>query len=101
MDRGFVFTSDESIKTESSITAKAELIKYWPSPLKEGMVLHLGHWMQFVPARVISTQGEGDWHNPTLVLELEKELVYPPGDQAVIHYLEGGRLRVAGTLQLP
>lgn len=101
LDRGFVLTNDESIKTESDITAQAELIRYWPTPIKEGMILHVGHWMQLIAARVISVKDEGDWHQPTLDLKLEKELVFMPGDEAVVNYLDGGKLRVAGTIQLP
>ncbi len=101
LDRGAVLASDDSLKSESSLSAPAELISYWPAPLKEGMVLHLGHWMQFVPAKVVSVESGEDWRRPLLKLELEKSLVYRPGDKAVIHYLEGTKLRIAGTLELP
>jgi len=36
-----------------------------------------------------------------LKLSLEKELVYLEGDRAVVTYLDGGKLRVAGTIELP
>lgn len=103
LDRGTIVTTDDSIKTISSLTARAEIVKYWPSPIKEGMVLHIGHWMQYVPARVESVQIEGDWHKPTLVLKLDKMLVYRPGahSRAVLTYPEGGKLRVTGTIELP
>jgi len=101
LDRGDVLSSDDSLKAESRISARAELIPYWPAPLKEGMVLHIGHWMQFVPARVASAEAGEDWRRPLLGLELEKPLVYRPGDRAVIHQLEGTKLRIAGTLELP
>jgi selenocysteine-specific translation elongation factor len=101
LDRGAVLTSDDSLKAESILSAKAELISYWPAPLKEGMVLHLGHWMQFVPAKVVSVESGENWRRPLLKLELEKPLVYRSGDKAVIHYLEGTKLRIAGTLVLP
>jgi len=101
LDRGFVLTSDPTLKTASSVTAKAALVKYWPAPLKEGMVLYLGHWMQFLPCRVEKVVAENDWRMPTLTLGLDKELVFPPGATAVLHYLEGGKLRVAGSMKLP
>ncbi len=101
LDRGAVLTNDESIKAESSLEARAELTRYWSLPMKTGMVLHIGHWMQFVPAKVISVEDEGDFRNPILGLELEKPMVYMPGDSAVIHYLEGEKLKVVGTLKLP
>ncbi|MFB3765592.1 MAG: EF-Tu/IF-2/RF-3 family GTPase [Methanotrichaceae archaeon] len=101
LDRGTILTNDKSIKHISSLTAKAEIVKYWPSPIKEGMVLHLGLWMQFVPARVEAISVEKDWHNPEMTLNLDKMLVYKPGAKAVITYPEGGKLRVVGTIELP
>jgi hypothetical protein len=65
------------------------------------MVVHIGHWMQFLNGKVEDITDEGDWRSPTLTLVLEKELVYRPGDNAVLTYLEGGKLRVVGTLHLP
>lgn len=101
LDRGDVLSSDGSLKSESRISARAELIRYWPAPLKEGMVLHIGHWMQFLPGRVASVEAGDDWRRPLLNLELEKPLVYRPGDRAVICQLEGSKLRIAGTVVLP
>jgi hypothetical protein len=37
---------------------------------------------------------------PTLTLTTEKALVYQPGARVVLHYLEGGKLRVVGFLIL-
>jgi selenocysteine-specific translation elongation factor len=101
LDRGDVLTNDPSIKSSSTLTGKAQLVRYWPAPLKEGMVLYVGHWMQFLPTRLesVSTDG-GDWRMPMLTLAMEKELVYPPGARVVLNYLEGGKLRVVGTLTL-
>jgi len=101
LDRGTILTNDKSIKSASSLSVKAEIVKYWPSPLKEGMVLHIGHWMQFVPARVEGAKAEGDWHRPELTLKLDKMLVYRPGARAVLTYPEGGKLRVVGAIVLP
>jgi hypothetical protein len=89
------------MRCSASITARAALVRYWPAPLKEGMVLYVGHWMQFIPCRVEKIEGGTDWRMPTLTMKLDKELVYPPNARAVLHYLEGGKLRVAGTLKLP
>jgi len=100
LDRGTILTNDKSIKQVSSLQAKATLVKYWPAPIKEGMVLHIGHWMQYVPARVEAVSAEGDWHKPTLSLKLDKMLVFRPGARAVLTYPEGGKLRVVGTIDL-
>jgi selenocysteine-specific translation elongation factor len=98
LDRGYVLTTDTSILHATTITGKAELVKYWPAPIKEGMVLYAGHWMQFLPTRVEKVSDEGDWKKPTLTLTMEKDLVYPPGARIVLHYLEGGKLRVVGSM---
>ncbi len=100
LDRGTILTSDKSIKQVSLLTARAQLIKYWPSPLKEGMVLHIGHWMQFIPARVEAVSAEADWRKVELTLKLEKMLVFRPGAKGILTYPEGGKLRVVGTIDL-
>lgn len=101
LDRGTILTNDKSLRQTSSLAAKAMIVKYWPSPIKEGMVLHLGHWMQFIPARVEKVASGSDWHAPELGLKLDKMLVYRPGSRAVLTYPEGGKLRVVGTIELP
>ena len=101
VDRGTVLTTDPSVKTSKTLETHASLVKYWSAPLKAGMVLHLGHWMQFLNCRVEAITDEGDWHKPFLKLDLEKEIVHYPGDQAVLTYLENDKLRVAGTVMLP
>jgi len=98
LDRGYVLTSDPAITFSTTVTGKAQLVKYWPAPLKEGMVLYAGHWMQFLPTRLEKAVVEGDWRMPVLTLTMEKALVYPPGARVVLHYLEGGKLRVVGSL---
>jgi selenocysteine-specific translation elongation factor len=101
LDRGYVLSNDPSIRTGTTLEAPARLVVYWPAPIREGMVLHLGCWMQFIPARVDAVRDGGDWRQPTLTLTLEKELVHLPGGRAVLHYLDGGKLRIAGTIELP
>ena len=100
VDRGTVLTNDSTIKCSKTICASASLVKYWQSPIKEGMVLHVGHWMQVLNSKVEAVKDNGDWRKPTLTLSLEKEIVHRPGDAAVLMYLEGGKLRVAGTIEL-
>lgn len=100
LDRGYVLTTDSSVKMTKSVSGKAALVKYWPAPIKDGMVMHIGHWMQMVPCRVKSSKG-ADWKNPELEIEMESELIHKPGDKAVMMYLEGGKLRVVGSIALP
>jgi len=101
LERGTVLTTDESVRSAKSVKTQASLVRYWQAPMKSEMVIHLGHWMQFIPARVEAIADEGDWRKPLLTLSLEKEIVYRSGDRAVVSHLEGGKLRVAGTIQLP
>ena len=101
LDRGFVLSNDPTIQGRTNLEARATLVRYWPTPLTAGMVLHLGHWMQFIPARVVAVRDEGNWRRPELALTLEKDLIYLPGDTVVLHYLEGGKLRIAGHIKLP
>ena len=98
LDRGFVLTNDPEIKMTSELTVGLDLVRYWQSPIKEGMVLHLGHWMQFLPCRVTSVSGEP--RRPQVVLALERPLIHRVGSRAVAHYLEGGKLRIVGTVDL-
>ncbi len=101
LDRGHVLSNQDDMKSEGRVIADASLVKYWPSPLKEGMVVHVGHWMQFLPARVAAVDNGRDWKRPRLEIVLEKEVVHPPGARATLCYLDGGKLRVAGTMVLP
>ena len=100
LDRGFVITTDPSIKMTKKISGKANVIKFWRNPLKEGMVIHVGHWMQMVPCRITSASDDGDFHSPNLELELDGDIIHKPGDRAILMYLEGGKLRVVGSFTL-
>ena len=101
LDRGTVLTNDPSIKTASKLETHASLVKYWQTPIKQGMVMHVGHWTQFITAKVDATVDTGEPKKPALTLSLDKPLVYRPNDKAVLMYLEGAKLRVAGTVELP
>jgi selenocysteine-specific translation elongation factor len=100
LDRGTVLTNDPSVKTSSKLQAQASLVKYWQTQIKEGMVMHIGHWTQFLTARVEAAPETGDFRKPSLTLALDKPLAYRSGGTAVLMYLEGSKLRVAGTVGL-
>jgi selenocysteine-specific translation elongation factor len=100
LDRGYVLSASSDITSSATINGRASLVRYWTSPLKEGMVLHAGLWMQFIPARVAFVDNSGDWKRPVITLRTESELVYHPGARLILHYLDGGKLRVAGTMVL-
>jgi selenocysteine-specific translation elongation factor len=101
LDRGTVLTNDSSIKTGSRLEAQASLVKYWQTPIKQGMVMHVGHWTQFITAKVEAVALGSDAKKPALTLTMDKPLVYRPNDKAVLMYLEGSKLRIAGIVELP
>lgn len=101
LDRGTALTTNDSVRGRTMLEGGAHLVKYWPRPLTQGMVLHLGHWMQFEPGRVESVGDQDDWKNPRLSIAMDKELAYVPGSKAVITQLEGAKLRIVGTMELP
>lgn len=94
LDRGFVITTDPAVKMTGAFTGKVEYNRFWKSPLKEGMMIHVGHWMQMVPAHV-SEAGNN------VILQFDGKIIHRPGDEAVAMYLEGGKLRVIGRIILP
>lgn len=100
LDRGYVLSNDPQMKTTLEAELPAELIRFWPTPLKEGMVLHVGHWMQMVPCRILQISGS-DWRKPSLKVLFDTEMVHRPNDLGVLTYLEGGKLRIVGTVRLP
>ena len=100
LDRGYVLSNNPALISSSTLTGRAELIPYWPNPIREGMVLYIGHWMQFIPARVAFVDNAGDWKRPELTLRTEKDLVYLPEATGILHYLEGGKLRIVGKIGL-
>ncbi len=100
LDRGAVLTNDPSVKTSNKLQVQASLVKYWQTPLKAGMVMHVGHWAQFLTGKVEEATEGSDFRKPNLTLMLDKPLVYRSGDSAVLMYLEGAKLRVAGTIWL-
>ncbi len=101
LDRGFVLTTDPSMKMSRSVSGKVSLVKYWPTPLKEGMVLHVGHWMQMLPCRVVSVDDGDDFRQAQVSIEMDSDMIHKPGDKAILMYLEGGKLRVLGSIVLP
>jgi len=98
--RGSVLSGRENLVVTSAFSSKVRLVPYWLNPLREGMVLHLGHWMQFNAARVESIEDNGDG-NPVAAIRLERPLVHPSGSRAVVTYLDGGNLRIVGSADLP
>ncbi|HVN65791.1 MAG TPA: EF-Tu/IF-2/RF-3 family GTPase [Methanomicrobiales archaeon] len=101
LDRGCVLSNDPGIRTTDLVSGRLELVKYWRLPLREGMGIHVGHWMQFLHGKVEMVDDRNGDGRPHVTIRLDRGLVHLPGARAILHYLEGGRLRVVGTVSLP
>lgn len=99
--RGCILTNDTSMRTAKEVVAEAEIHKYWTKPLDAGTVVHIGHWMQFVPGKIekVETGNEG-WRKAVLRISLGRGVAFMPGASGVLMQLEGGKLRVAGRVRL-
>ena len=93
LDRGLVLSNGE-IKRTTQVTGKLDLVKYWSNPVEEGMAVHVGYWMQFVAAKITSVDQN------SVTVRLEKPLAHPEGARGTVMYLNGGNLRVMGSIQL-
>jgi len=95
LQRGCVLANDESLHKTNEIAGEVDMVKYWANPVKPGAVVHLGHWMQFNSAKITAVDGGH------VDIVMDKPLVHASGTEAVIHDLNGGNLRVMGTIRLP
>jgi selenocysteine-specific translation elongation factor len=100
LDRGTILTNDPSIKIATKLQVKASLVKYWQTPIKPGMVVHIGYWTQFIAAKVETVSDTSDPKKPDLSIVLDKPLAFQSNSCAVLMYLDGTKLRVAGTITL-
>ena len=97
LDRGFVCSTAPSIKLAQKVTGKVTYNKYYRGELKDGMMVHVGHWMQMVPVRIEKASGK----DADVEMSFDGQIIHKPGDEGVVMYLEGGKLRVVGTIVLP
>jgi len=95
LDRGLMLTSDPAVTQTSAISGELRQVKYWANPVAAGMDIHVGAGMQFNSARVTEAV------NGHVSIALDRPLAYAPGGKATVMYLNGGNLRVVGTIQLP
>jgi len=94
LDRGTVLSNDESVKQTSLIEGKLDLVKFWTKPVEKGMAVHMGNDMQFI-AGIVEANEEG-----TVRVSIQNPLTYRDGDKVTMLYLNGGNLRVVGSLKL-
>ena len=94
VERGMILTNIPGALTSSSIKGKLNLVKYWTTPMNTGMSIHIGCGMQFTAATIDNASID------MIEISLNKPIAYLPGDKATVMYLNGGNLRVVGTIQL-
>jgi len=95
LHRGCVLANDQSLSTTREVHGEMSMVKYWVNPVKPNAVVHIGHWMQFNSAEKTAVEGR------RVEIVMDKPLVHASGSKAVIHDLNGGNLRVMGTIRLP
>lgn len=101
LDRGTLLNNIPSVSTRKELEAKAEIHKYWAEPLEAGTVVHIGHWMQFVPGKIEGVgEGGNSWRNPRLRISLSKGVTFIPGSRGVLMRLDGVKPRVVGRIEL-
>ncbi|MFA9435737.1 MAG: EF-Tu/IF-2/RF-3 family GTPase [Candidatus Bathyarchaeota archaeon] len=94
IDRGTLLSNDESVKQTTLIEGKLDLVKYWTKPVEKGMTIHIGKDMQFIAGAVEDSAEE------TIRVNIQKPLTYRDGENATMLYLNGGNLRVVGSIKL-
>jgi selenocysteine-specific translation elongation factor len=94
IDRGTLLSNDESVKPTTLIEGKLDLVKYWTKPVEKGMTIHIGKDMQFIAGAVEDSAEE------TIRVNTQKPLTYRDGENATMLYLNGGNLRVVGSIKL-
>jgi selenocysteine-specific translation elongation factor len=100
LPRGVTLTNDPNYINSENIEAEAQLNQYWKIPIKEGMMVHLGYNMQFLMGKVIKSEPSTEQFKQKLIIKLEKPLTYIPMTKAALTHLDGGKLRVIGSILL-
>ncbi|MEN3064802.1 MAG: EF-Tu/IF-2/RF-3 family GTPase [Candidatus Methanosuratincola petrocarbonis] len=101
LDRGTLLNNNPTVLARKELATKAKIHKYYPEPLVAGTVVHIGHWMQFVPGKIDEAGDVGNgWRSPKIKISLGKELAFIPGSKGVLMRLDGSKLRVVGRIEL-
>ncbi len=100
LDRGYVLAPEHAVVQTTTITGSLTLIPYWKEPIREQMVLYVGHWMQFLPCRVTGCIPGDTPRKQSITLSSDHGFIYRPGDTAVLVYLESEKLRIVGSVLL-
>ena len=92
--RGTLLSNDVSVKQASLIDGELELVKYWTKTVETGMAVHIGKDMQFIAGTIEEIDGKN------VKVRIQKPLAYREREKAIMLYLNGGNLRVVGSIKL-
>jgi selenocysteine-specific translation elongation factor len=85
LKRGDVITT-ENLSMSQEIKIELRKNRYWKGEVKDNTVFHIGHWMQFLPARMKDD-----------VVHAYKPLVYGGHARMLVTHLDAGIPRIVGV----
>lgn len=97
LDRGYVLTNEDMLCL-TKLNVKVTPHKFWKKPLEVGMVLQIGHWMQYMPARVEKAERTSEGY--ALELLLEHPMALKPDSRLFVSHIDTPKLRVIGPAYL-
>ena len=90
--RGLVLTNNPNVKSYTKLTGELKPVKYWINPINVGIAVHIGNGMQFIAGTLENISVN------KVEISLNKPMAYTSGDKITLMYLNGGNLRVIGTI---
>jgi len=97
LDRGYVLSSEDDIISLKDIDIRLKKNSIYQKELKSGDVVHLGHWMQFIPARVTNIKKVDNNNDLSLKLSLDKAIILKKDSKMLLSDLNDDKLRVIGS----
>jgi len=97
LDRGYVLSSEDDLISQKELDLRLKKSFLSQKDLKIGDVVHLGHWMQFIPARVTYLEKMDNNNELLLKVSLDKAIVLKKNSKMLLSDLNDDRLRVIGS----
>lgn len=97
LDRGYILSSEDDLTPFKDLDVRLKKNFFWNKELKEEDVIHVGHWMQFIPARVTNVKRRDNNADLLLKLSLDKAVVLRKNSKILLSNLNNDKLRVIGS----
>jgi len=97
LDRGYVLSSEDDLVSFKDLAIRLKKNSFFQKELKVGDVIHLGQWMQVIPARVTDIKKNDDNNNILLKLSTDSPLVLKKDAKILLSDLNDDKLRVIGS----